>query len=210
MACPCGAARVSSTLVIATENAGKVSEFRELLAPLGVELLTAATAGVGVFPPETGETFTENAVAKARFAATASGFPAIADDSGLLVAALGDLPGVHSARFGGPGLDDAARTRLLLEKLAGETNRAAQFVSAIAYVHPNGAVHTFEGVVRGEITLEPRGERGFGYDPVFYVPELGGTFAEASLAAKDRVSHRGIAVRKFVQWLVDAGITPAR
>lgn len=210
MAEACGAARVSFTLVIATGNAGKVTEFRELLAPLGVTLRTATDVGVGSFPPETGATFTENALQKARFAAAESGLPAIADDSGLLVEALDGQPGVHSARFGGPGLDDQGRTRLLLEKLTGETNRRAQFVSAIAYVHPSGAEHTFEGVIHGDITQEMRGDRGFGYDPVFYVPELGGTFAEASLAAKDRVSHRGIAVRKFVQWLVDAGITPAR
>lgn len=205
-----GAVRVSYTLVIATENAGKVAEFRALLAPLGVTLQTAAAAGVGAFPPETGATFAENAIQKARFVAEQTGLPAIADDSGLLVAALDGEPGVHSARFGGPGLDDRGRTRLLLETLGQEPNRAAQFMSVIVFVDSHDEAHTFVGAVHGEITHEPRGERGFGYDPVFFVPELGGTFAEVSLEAKDAISHRGVAVRKFTAWLAAQGFTPAR
>lgn len=188
-------------IVLATQNAGKVAEFRAPLTPLGITLATAAEAGVHTFPPETGATFTENAVQKAQFVCEATGRAALADDSGLQVVALGGEPGVHSARFGGPGLTDTDRTNLLLTRLQGKTNRAASFVSAIALALPSGRVETFVGEVHGEITAEPRGSRGFGYDPVFYVQQLACTFAEASIAEKEAISHRGIALRKFAAWL---------
>ena len=188
-------------IILATQNAGKVAEFRALLEPRGIALATAASVGVHDFPPETGSTFAANALQKAQFVCNTTGKAALADDSGLQVVALGGEPGVHSARFGGPGLDDAGRTSLLLERLAGETNRAASFVSAITLALPTGQTETFIGEVHGEITAEPRGAHGFGYDPVFYVPTLGKTFAEGSLAEKEAISHRGIALRAFARWL---------
>lgn len=199
-------------IILATQNAGKVAEFRALLGPAGISVATAADAGVREFPPETGATFAANAIQKAQFVCRATGKPALADDSGLQVVALGGKPGVHSARYGGPGLDDAGRTALLLTRLAGSLERQASFVSAIALALPSGQVETFMGEVHGEITTEPRGQHGFGYDPVFYVPALGKTFAEATLAEKEAVSHRGVALRAFASWLAtNAGVlTPAR
>lgn len=189
------------TLILATENPGKVREMHALLEPLGLQVITAASAGVGTFPPETGDTFEENAVAKARFVRDETGLAALADDSGLLVDALNGDPGVHSARYGGHGLDDAGRTALLVKNLAAHTNRTAHFASVIAIAFPGGGEETFTGTVHGTITTTPTGTGGFGYDPVFYHPDLGKTFGQASDEEKQQVSHRGEALRAFLTWL---------
>lgn len=156
-------------------------------------------AGVpgAALPPESADTYAENALGKARAAARLTGALALGDDSGLEVDALGGAPGVRTARYGGPGLDDAGRYRRLLEALAGvpDGRRGARFRCVIAVVAPDGAEHVVEGVAEGTITREPRGRGGFGFDPVFFYPPLGKTFAELSDEAKAEVSHRGRALR---------------
>ncbi len=188
-------------IVVATRNPGKVDELRELLADAGIEVISLEEAGVGpdVELPEPGRSFAENAAAKALAAARLSGLPALADDSGLCVEALGGRPGVMSARYGGEGLSDAERNQLLLRELEGVPShqRAAQFVCVIALAFPDGEVHLFEGRCRGLITEVPRGSGGFGYDPVFYYPPAGMTFAEMSREEKNRVSHRGRALARL-------------
>jgi XTP/dITP diphosphohydrolase len=171
-----------------------VRELVDLLGdlPLDVQALAAVVPGARL-PEETGSTYRENALLKARVAACLTGELALGDDSGLEVDALGGRPGVHSARFGGPGLDDAGRWRLLLEALAAipPPQRTARFRCVIAIAGPEGAEEVVEGVVEGTILASPRGTGGFGYDPVFLVPALGRTLAELTPAEKSRVSHRG-------------------
>jgi XTP/dITP diphosphohydrolase len=175
-------------LLLASKNPGKLRDMRHLLAIPGVELaLAEEVADVA----ETGESFEENALIKARAVAAARGLPAIGDDSGLEVDALGGAPGVYSARFSGHG--DAANNRLLLDKLAGlpPGRRSARFRSVLAFVDPaKGRELTASGACEGVILDAPRGDGGFGYDPLFFCPELGKTFAEATLEEKARVSHR--------------------
>ena len=187
--------------MVATRNPGKVAELRELLADAGVEVISLEEAGVGpdVELPEPGRSFAENAAAKALAAARLAGLPALADDSGLCVEALGGRPGVMSARYGGEGLSDAERNQLLLRELEGVPShrRAAQFVCVVALAFPDGQVHLFEGRCRGFIAEAPRGCGGFGYDPVFYYPPAGMTFAEMSREEKNRVSHRGRALARL-------------
>lgn len=187
-------------LVLASKNPGKLKELQEILGGLGVEVLLEAEAGVDLEVEETGTTFAENALLKADAVMKASGLPAIADDSGLVVDALDGAPGVYSARFGGKDTD-AARTALLLEKLVGvpAEKRSAHFASAIACCLPDGRVITADGRCEGMIADAPRGQGGFGYDPVFYVPSLGKTFAELSSEEKNRISHRGNALRAFAE-----------
>ncbi|PYN02664.1 MAG: non-canonical purine NTP pyrophosphatase, RdgB/HAM1 family [Candidatus Rokuibacteriota bacterium] len=148
-------------------------------------------------PPETGATYVENALIKARAAHRLTGQAALADDSGLEVDALGGAPGLHSARFGGPGLDDAGRVALLLERLRAvpREQRTARFRCVIALVDEAGRERTVEGVAEGAIATAPRGDGGFGYDPVFFYPPLGRTFGELSDHEKERVSHRALAAR---------------
>lgn len=162
-------------------------------------------------PEETGESYAANALAKARAAARHTGRLALGDDSGLEVDALGGAPGVHSARFGGPGLDDAGRCARLVAALQGveEGRRTARFRCVIALVDPGGAEHLVEGVAEGTILTAPRGQSGFGYDPLFYYPPLGRTFAELSEKEKARVSHRGRAVAA-VRRLLREGLRPDR
>lgn len=189
-------------LLVASNNLHKVEEFRRILTPLGFAVVTPAELGVAIDVEETGTTFEENALLKARAFHDASGIAAVADDSGLVVDALGGQPGVFSARYGGPGLDDQGRVDLLLRNLEGVplAVRAARFVSAIALVADRGE-WVFDGVVEGEIAMEPRGKNGFGYDPVFIYPPFGMTFGEAESSAKDRVSHRGRALRALADFL---------
>jgi XTP/dITP diphosphohydrolase len=192
-------------LVFATRNRGKLRELRQLLTPgefpLGVELLGLDDIEVPEIP-ETGQTFAENAAAKARGVMEATGLPALADDSGLEVDALDGAPGVHSARYAGPGASDADRIALLLQDLAGvpAERRGARFRCVVAFVDPAdpGRVGLHEGSCEGRILETPRGSGGFGYDPVFYVEELGQTFAEAPAEQKNRLSHRGRAMRRLV------------
>ncbi|HBH01325.1 MAG: non-canonical purine NTP pyrophosphatase, RdgB/HAM1 family [Candidatus Rokubacteria bacterium RBG_16_73_20] len=184
-------------LVLATLNRAKARELAALLRDLPWELVGLADLPGASLPEETGATYQENALLKARHAAGLAGARALADDSGLEVDALGGAPGVQSARYGGPGLDDAGRCALLLRALAGvpPARRTARFRCVIALADPDGRAEVVEGLVEGRITEAPRGAHGFGYDPVFFYPPRGRTFAELSLEEKARVDHRGRAVR---------------
>ena len=184
-------------LVLASKNQKKLAEMNEILSGLGVEVCSEAEAGVDLEVEETGTTFEENSLLKARAVMEASGLPAIADDSGLCVDALGGAPGVYSARYGGEGLDDPGRTRLLLENMRGQTPRTCRFVSVITCCFPNGDVLSARGECEGTVAYAPVGENGFGYDPVFFVPELKKTFAQLSPQEKNARSHRGRALEAF-------------
>ena len=168
---------MSVKFVLATHNPGKLKEMAEILKKFHVEVVMPSDLGLDIDVEETGTTFAENAMLKAKAICAASGLPAIADDSGLCVDALNGAPGVYSARYGGEGLDDTGRYRLLLNNLRGSTTRAAHFASAIACAFPNGDELTAEGRCDGAIAFAPMGEGGFGYDPVFLVPEMRKTFA---------------------------------
>lgn len=185
-------------LVLASKNSHKLAEMQRILGKLGLEVVLESEVGVDVDVEETGTTFEENALLKAKSVMEASGMAAIADDSGLMVDALHGAPGVYSARYG--GLDsDEARTALLLKNMKDvpQEQRTARFVSAIACALPDGRVVTASGTCEGMILFEPRGNSGFGYDPVFYVPQLGMTFAQADADAKNAVSHRGKSLEVF-------------
>ncbi len=187
-------------LIIATGNPGKLREFQALLQGLPFEPVSQTTAGIDAVD-ETGTTFLENALLKARHAAAATGAPAIADDSGLEVDALGGAPGVYSARYAGPGADDAANNAKLLRALAATPpqERRARYRCVLVYVDgpgdpaPISAVGSWEGL----IVDTPRGQGGFGYDPYFWLPELEATAAELDPADKNRLSHRGLAMREL-------------
>lgn len=185
-------------LLLATNNPGKIGEYQTLLEGLPLTMTTPAQEGLEGEPEETGATFEENALLKARYYARASGVLSLADDSGLEVDALNGEPGIHSARYAGDGATDAERIRFLLAKLKGIPwqERTARFHCVIALVWPGGAEETFDGSREGYIIVEPKGRNGFGYDPVFYVPELGKTFAELEPEVKNRWSHRAEAARK--------------
>ena len=196
-----------SRIVIASHNPGKVREIGELLEPLGFSVVSAGELGLPE-PEETGTTFAENALIKARAAAAASGLPALADDSGLCVDALDGAPGIHSARWGGPEKDFDMAMRLIEEKLqaAGAVEpdqRKAHFTCALALAWPDGEAKVFEGEVHGRLVWPPRGEKGFGYDPVFVPEGHEITFAEMEPEQKHAMSHRARAFEKLVAWLQD-------
>lgn len=193
---------MTRTLVIASQNEGKLQEFREALSTLTFTVLAAGEVGVRTFPPEEGHSYQENALLKAAHVAVKSKLPSLGDDSGLEVDALGGAPGLYSARFGGR-LSPGERIAHLLAKLRGVPidKRHARFVCVLVLATPSGYVFTFEGSCEGRILQGPRGEGGFGYDPVFYSPELGKSFAEATREEKARVSHRGRALAALVAWL---------
>jgi len=178
-------------LLVATNNPGKVREYDDLLDGLGLDLCGLADIGLSKVE-ETGQTFAENALLKALAYGRASRLLTLADDSGLEVEALGGAPGVYSARYAGKGASDADRYRKLLAALDGVPweKRAARFQCVIALAWPDGRIETFEGQCDGVIAFEPRGTNGFGFDPVFYMPEFGCTMAELSTEVKNRVSHR--------------------
>lgn len=183
-------------LLVATHNAGKLREFRQLLAPL--ELVSALELVPDLKVEETGQTFAENALLKARAFGQASGLIALADDSGLEVDALDGHPGVHSARYGGPGLDDEGRCRLLLQNLEPypePARRSARFRCCLVAWAPDGRHCQADGVCEGLIAPAPAGENGFGYDPLFFVPEHRQTIAQLPSALKNQLSHRGRALR---------------
>lgn len=182
--------------VLATHNKKKLAEMQAILQELGVEIVLQSDLGLALEPEENGETFEQNARIKAQAVMQASGLPAIADDSGLCVDALNGAPGVYSARYGGLD-DDTARYRLLLQNLRGATTRAAHFYTSIVCCFPDGTELTAQGECRGTIAYAPQGEGGFGYDPVFFVPELRKTFAQLTPEEKNAVSHRGNALRAF-------------
>ena len=183
--------------VLATHNPGKLREMGGILKDLGVEVVSPAALGIPVDVEETGTTFLENALLKAKAICRAANLPAIADDSGLCVDALNGAPGVYSARYGGEGLDDRGRCMLLLNSLRGATTRAAHFSCAVACVFPNGDTLTAEGRCDGSIAYAPLGDGGFGYDPVFLLPGTGKTFGQLSQEEKSAVSHRGKALKEF-------------
>lgn len=183
--------------VLASKNQKKLVEMNTILSQLGIEVCSEADAGVDVEVEETGSTFEENSLLKARAVMEASGLPAVADDSGLCVDALNGAPGVYSARYGGPELDDTGRCRLLLENLRGQSPRTARFVSVITCCFPNGDVLTARGECPGTIAFAPMGEGGFGYDPVFFLPEKKKTFAQLTAEEKNAISHRGKALETF-------------
>ena len=184
-------------LVLASQNKKKLAEMNDILSQLGIEVCSQREVGVDVEVEETGTTFEENSLLKAQAVMQASGLPAIADDSGLCVDCLQGAPGVYSARYGGEGLDDEGRYRLLLENMRGQMPRTAKFVSVITCCFPNGDVITARGECPGTIAFAPMGEGGFGYDPVFFIPGLKKTFAQLSSEEKNAISHRGKALEQF-------------
>jgi XTP/dITP diphosphohydrolase len=193
-----------SKLFLATNNQAKVREYRSLLRNLPYELVTPAEEGVISIVNEVGESLEENARLKAIAGAVKSQLLALADDSGLEVDALGGEPGWLSARYAGEGASDKDRVNYLLSRLKGvpREKRSACFKCVIAVATPEGGEVEFcSGECRGVITFEPKGEQGFGYDPIFYLPELGKTMAELPLATKNKISHRGQAARKVYQVL---------
>ena len=183
--------------VLATHNPGKLREMGEILKDFGIEVVSPRDLGLTVDVEETGTTFAENAMLKAKAICKAANLPAIADDSGLCVDALNGAPGVYSARYGGEGLDDKGRYMLLLSSLRGAPTRAAHFACAVACAFPNGDTLTAEGRCDGSIAYAPLGEGGFGYDPVFLLPGTGKTFGQLTQEEKSAVSHRGRALKDF-------------
>ena len=187
-------------IAIATNNPSKLREIRAILGGFFDEALSLSDLGIDIDIEETGTTLTENALIKARTIRDLTGLPALADDSGLMVDALGGAPGVYSARYAGEEHDDKKNNALLLKNLEGKP-RDAKFCSVIALCYPDGRELTAEGSVRGVILEEERGTGGFGYDPLFFSPELGKTFAEATPEQKNSVSHRSRALRAMLELL---------
>ena len=189
--------------VLASHNAGKLAEMRDILGELGIEVLSQQEAGVDVDPEETGVTFAENAIIKAKAVMEACGLPAVADDSGLMVDALGGAPGVYSARYGGShDLPDSYRNAYLLKNLENTEQRGAKYVSVIAVAYPDGRIVTARGECRGEIARAEKGSGGFGYDPLFRLPD-GRHMAELTSEEKNRISHRGEALRELKRKLTE-------
>ena len=200
-------------IVIATHNKGKAKELEELFATVGVETVSAGELGLAE-PEETGESFAENATIKAEAAAKASGLPAVSDDSGLEVTALGGAPGIHSARWAGADKDFARSMQLVEEKLRAAAAtapeaRAACFVAVLSLAFPDGTSEEFRGEVEGTVVWPPRGDRGFGYDPIFLPHGHSLTFGEMEPAAKHRISHRANAFRQLVAACFVASFEPA-
>jgi len=193
-------------LLVATFNPGKARELARLLAPLGIDALSPGDLGIRDAYEEKGGTYEENAVGKARHYAALARLSVLADDSGLEVDALGGLPGPLSARYGGPGLDDAGRHALLLRELEGvpDERRTARYVAVIALARAGvtaGEARTFRASCEGRIAVSPRGAWGFGYDPIFFFPPFGATFGEIPTERKDEVSHRGLALIQVAAFL---------
>lgn len=193
---------MSQTLVLASNNRGKLAEFSRLLSPLGFDLKTQGELDI----PEADEphaTFVENALAKARHASRLSGLPALADDSGICVPALGGAPGVHSARYAGEPKSDAANNEKLVRELGAHADRSAYYYCVLVFVRhaddPQPVIA--DGRWNGEVIAQPRGQGGFGYDPHFLLPDLGKTAAELSADDKNRLSHRGQALRVLIEKL---------
>ena len=193
---------LATEAVLATGNAGKLREMAALLAPIGLRLIAQGELGIAA-AAETGVTFVENALQKARHASAAAGLPAIADDSGLVVPALGGAPGVRSARYAGDDATDAQNNRKLIGALAGIEDRSAWFYCALVFIErpEDPAPLLATGLWRGRIIDQPRGGGGFGYDPHFLVPHLGRTSAELAPEEKNALSHRGQAVAALLQRL---------
>ncbi len=186
-------------LAIATNNQHKLQEIRAILGDSFEELLSLKDLGIDVDVEETGTTLEENALIKARAILALSGIATLADDTGLMVDALNGAPGVYSARYAGEEHNDAKNRSLLLKNLNGVKDRSAHFATVIALCYPDGKTLTASGRVNGEILLSERGTEGFGYDSLFFSTELGKTFAEATQAEKNSVSHRGRALRAMLE-----------
>ncbi|MFA7637388.1 MAG: XTP/dITP diphosphatase [Monoglobales bacterium] len=186
-------------VLAATGNRGKLREFSQILSPLGFEVLSPKDIGLQIDPEETGETFAENAKIKAEAFLKASNIPVIADDSGLVVDCLGGAPGIYSARYAEGS--DADRCEKLLSNMLDAKDRSARFISSICMVFPDGKLIQVEGRCEGEIALFPQGENGFGYDPIFFVPEMNKTIAQMSADEKNAISHRGKALRLLAEKL---------
>ena len=197
-----GPAAAVRRLVLASDNPGKLREFAALLAPLGIEVLSQRGLGVAS-AAEPHATFLENALAKARNAAAMTGLPALADDSGLCCAALGGAPGVRSARYAGDGADDAANNAALMHALAPFADRRGHYVCVLVALRGEDDPEPLisDARWRGEVIEQPRGSNGFGYDPHFWLPELGCTAGELAPEVKNRISHRGVAMRELVRRL---------
>ena len=190
-------AKTPGLYVLASSNPGKIAEMREILSVYGINMTTKQELGVDIDVAETGDTFAENAALKATAICKASGLPAIADDSGLAVDALGGAPGLNTSSFGGEGLDSEGRYNYLLSIMDGVEQRGAKFVSTIVCAFPDGSLITAEGTCGGEIAPAPRGSSGFGYDPVFTPAGMDMTMAELPPGEKNKISHRGKALRQF-------------
>ncbi len=189
-------------IILASNNKGKLREMRELLAELGIEVLSQREAGFDIEVDETGTTFEENSYLKASAITALSGLPAVADDSGLMVDYLGGEPGVYSARYTGNHDDsDEDRYMYLLKKMEGVTDRRAKFVSAVCCTFPNGDVIRTRGECHGNLLYTPVGEHGFGYDPIFGPECSEGSMAQLTDEEKNAISHRGKAVREFIEKL---------
>lgn len=193
-------------LVFATGNQGKVNEFRQMLGE-EYEICSMKELGVDVDIVEDGSTFEENAVIKARAVMEATGEMVLADDSGFEVDALGGEPGIYSARYMGEDTPYSVKNAELLRRCEGvpDEKRDARFVCVIACAYPDGAVDTVTGVIEGKLAYEPKGENGFGYDPIFYLPDRGCTTGELEPEKKNAISHRGLAIRKMVALLKKRG-----
>ena len=195
-------------VVLASKNKHKLEEISQITKQFDMELVLQSELGVDIDVEETGMTFEENSLIKAEAVMKATGLPALADDSGIMVDALGGAPGIYSARYGfDESLDDWGRLQLLLkntEKVP-DGQRQAKFVSVISFVTPEGKVIQARGEIHGELTREARGNSGFGYDPIFYYPPLGKTTAELSAEEKNAVSHRANALKVFYEKLKEAG-----
>lgn len=189
---------INRPLVLATRNRGKIAEFKTLFSGFPIDIKSLNDFGPIPEVVEDGTTFEDNAYKKAHFTARVLGFPALADDSGLVVEALGGQPGVISARYAGEGAGDEANIRKLLQAMEGVSDRRAAFECVIAIAVPRGSALIYEGRCEGEITREQIGKDGFGYDPVFFYQPLGKTFAEMNQEEKNRVSHRGKAIEELV------------
>jgi XTP/dITP diphosphohydrolase len=195
-------------LVIASNNQGKVREIKEILGSFFDDVISLKEGGYAIDVVEDGTTFEENAAKKAREVMELTGYAALADDSGLAVDALNGAPGVYSARFSGEGATDAKNNAKLLELLKDvpEAERGASFICCMALAVPGKPIRTVQGSCEGSILLKPRGEGGFGYDPLFFVPGEGGTFSEISMEVKNRISHRGKALRAMLAILEEEGL----
>ena len=195
-------------VVLASKNKHKLVEISKITEKFGFDLVLQSELGVDIDVEETGTTFEENSLLKAEAVMKATGLPALADDSGIAVDALNGEPGIYSARYGfDESLDDWGRMMLLLKNTehVPDDQRQAQFVCVITFVTPEGEVIQARGEIHGMLTREPRGENGFGYDPIFYYPPYGKTTAEASAEEKNKVSHRAVALNIFYDKLKEAG-----
>jgi len=192
--------------ILATANPGKIREMREILPGFGIEFISRKDMGIDIEVEETGTTFYENALIKAKAICALSGLPAIADDSGLIVEALGGAPGVYTSSFGGEKLSDSERCDYLIKKLNDTKQRNARFVCTIVCVFPGGEIISAQGECRGKIAYKPAGLGGFGYDPIFIADGFSKTMAELSPDDKNKTSHRGAALREFAQLLLESEV----